>query len=83
MSDTGFTRGGPGLLEGGVGREPDTGGGGADVGGYNTLVQREAAQGQAPHASEIEDAFISQLPQAHHLSDRGSQAWAVAARRRA
>ena len=37
------------------------------------LVQREAAQGQAPHTSKIYDAFISQLPQAHHLSDRGSQ----------
>jgi len=36
------------------------------------LVQREAAPGQASPASEIEDAFISQLPQAHHLSDRGS-----------
>ena len=37
------------------------------------LHRQRPRQAKAPHASEIEDAFISQLPQAHHLSDRGSQ----------
>jgi len=41
--------------------------------GETPLVQREGAQGQAPHASGTKDSFISQFPQAHHLSDRGSQ----------
>jgi hypothetical protein len=39
--------------------------------GIRTWAER--GRGQAPHASEIEDAFVSQLPQAHYLSDRGSQ----------
>ena len=40
---------------------------------YPPLVQREAAPGQTPNASGTKDSFISQLSQAHHLSDRGSQ----------
>ena len=41
--------------------------------GETPLVQREAAQGQAPHAIRTNDSFFSQLPQAHQLSVRGSQ----------
>ena len=41
--------------------------------GETPHVQREAMPDQAPDASEILDAFISQLPQAHHLADQGSQ----------
>ena len=36
------------------------------------LVQRGATPGHAPDASLTKDRFICQLPQAHHLSHRGS-----------